>query len=218
MNPIDILDNFLRVSPSRRMLEELISEKSREISGRVLEIGLGEYPHSDYFDEYITLDIMKSKRPDILADANVLPFRKSVFNGVVCIAVLEHVKRPRWVFEEIKRVLAPSGKVLIWVPFIQPMHDLPNDYFRFTREGIIDVLGDKSHVEIVPCGGFFSTIAYLCWGVVEYFRRKKSLLMFLPIPFYLFSLLFVGLDRYDKEKRISIGYFGVFQNLEEKSR
>ena len=212
MKPTNTLNVFLRTSPSRRILEDLLSKRWGEFSGTVLEIGPGEYSHSDLFDDYVAIDIVNRKRIDVVADVNVLPFRNSIFDSVICIAVLEHTKEPRHVVKEMKRVLAPSGKLLAWVPFVQPMHDLPSDYFRFTREGITDILGNEDHSEIIPCGGFFSTIAFLWWGVVEYYRRKKSLLIFISVPLYLLLLLLVCLDRCDKEKRVSIGYLGIFRN------
>jgi SAM-dependent methyltransferase len=209
MNPLSRVHRFLRISPSRRIFRELMSGRWKEFTGRVLEIGPGDFSHSNLFDDYVTVDIARREGVDILADAEALPFRDSVFQNVISLAVLEHTKRPRYIVREMKRVLQESGKLLVWVPFIQPMHDLPADYFRFTREGITDILGDEDHIEIIPCGGFFSAIAYIWWGVIEYYRRKKNPLVILPIPFYLFSLLFTFLDYYDKEKRISIGYLGI---------
>ena len=37
---------------------------------------------------------------------------------------------------EMARVVRPGGKVLITVPFIQPLHELPSDYFRFTPSSL----------------------------------------------------------------------------------
>jgi SAM-dependent methyltransferase len=47
------------------------------------------------------------------ADGAALPFADQSFDAVVSLQVLEHVKHPRRVVEEIARVLKPGGKFFI---------------------------------------------------------------------------------------------------------
>jgi SAM-dependent methyltransferase len=54
----------------------------------------------------------------ILSNLNhgALPFKKDVFDGVLCLAVLAQVFDPIQLVSEIHRVLAPGGEVVISVP------------------------------------------------------------------------------------------------------
>jgi SAM-dependent methyltransferase len=49
-------------------------------------------------------------------DAHLLPFENGSFDSVVLTEVLEHVYSPYRVLEEVHRVLAPSGKLILSVP------------------------------------------------------------------------------------------------------
>jgi 2-polyprenyl-3-methyl-5-hydroxy-6-metoxy-1,4-benzoquinol methylase len=47
------------------------------------------------------------------ADVHSLPFRKNSFDIVLCTNVLEHVKEPKLVLSEIRRVMRPDGTAFI---------------------------------------------------------------------------------------------------------
>jgi SAM-dependent methyltransferase len=58
----------------------------------------------------------------------------------MCTEVLEHLRDAQGAVQEISRVLAPTGRALISVPFVHELHEWPNDRRRFTIFGIIDAL------------------------------------------------------------------------------
>jgi len=66
---------------------------------------------------YINLDLFPMTGVDVAADAEALPFPDGVFQRVECDAVLEHVRDPRRVMSEIRRVLAPGGYAHLVTPF-----------------------------------------------------------------------------------------------------
>ena len=52
----------------------------------------------------------------VRADVRDLPFEDDTFDTVVCFEVIEHVERQRDALDELKRVLRPSGVLLISSP------------------------------------------------------------------------------------------------------
>lgn len=110
----------------------------------VLDVGCGLRPYELFFDhaKYIGVDVPNSgresegKRPDFEFDGIYLPFDDASFDGVICTEVLEHAVNPDALLKEINRVLKPSGRLLITVPFIWGLHELPYDFRRYTEVGI----------------------------------------------------------------------------------
>ena len=55
----------------------------------------------------------------MLADAINLPFKDSVFDGVHCAHVIEHLENPEFLVREVWRVLKVSGTLMILTPDIE---------------------------------------------------------------------------------------------------
>jgi SAM-dependent methyltransferase len=94
--------------------------------------------------EVINVDIFAFKNVDIVADIKNMPFRDTVADGVVCDDVLEHVPDTAGVLREISRILKPGGTFILTVPFMYPYHSSPDDYFRWTEEGIRHILKENN--------------------------------------------------------------------------
>ncbi len=90
---------------------------------------------------YVNLDLFPVPGVTVAADAHLLPFPDATFARVECDAVLEHVRDPRRVMDEIERVLLPGGYAHVVTPFCHPFHEFPNDYRRFTLDGLKEIAG-----------------------------------------------------------------------------
>lgn len=64
---------------------------------------------------YIGTDLV-SKRADVLADINNLPFVDDFFDLIICYHVLEHLSDPIAAINELCRVIKPDGKAFFQVP------------------------------------------------------------------------------------------------------
>ena len=116
---------------------------------------------------YVNIDLFPLPGVDVVADAERLPFRVSVFTRVECDAVLEHVQHPDAVVREIGRVLAPGGYAHIVTPFCHPFHEYPRDYRRFTPDGLKEL---ACGLEPVAEGWRTGPTATLLVFVLEYFK------------------------------------------------
>ncbi len=68
------------------------------------------------------------------------------FDCVFCSGVLEHVDDYPSGLNEITRILKPKGILLLGLPFRQPLHGSPNDYWRFTEHGIRHLLRNRYEI------------------------------------------------------------------------
>ncbi|MHC4212762.1 MAG: class I SAM-dependent methyltransferase [Planctomycetota bacterium] len=122
-----VLEGFL-AKKRARMADKLIPEDLR--TGRILDIGCGKIPFfliNTKFEEKYGMDPvvdtsyceenMKLERFDIVKNG-VLDFESDFFDVVVMLAVFEHVEPDKLAghLEEVKRVLKPSGRLILTTP------------------------------------------------------------------------------------------------------
>jgi ubiquinone/menaquinone biosynthesis C-methylase UbiE len=95
-----------------------------EFKGKVLDVGCGlgefleEYPNSSGIDiNRYCVDYCKEKGLDVkFGSATKIPYKNKSFDGIFCLCVLEHLKRPELAIKEMYRVLKPKGKLVLIVP------------------------------------------------------------------------------------------------------
>lgn len=156
----------------------------------VVDIGSGNAGYLrlvDASNTLYTLDYPATNRhyqtaPMIYADARRLPIANDKVDAVFLFEVLEHVPETEKVLSEICRVLRPGGEFYISVPFIYPIHDAPNDYWRFTQYGITNALyGHGLHLTTCHAHGstFVSALQLLNLAMLELcrdlFQRNRVL-------------------------------------------
>jgi SAM-dependent methyltransferase len=122
---------------------------------------------------YVNIDLFPMPGVDVAAEAEHLPFPPEIFQRVECDAVLEHVREPSEVVDEIFRVLAPGGHAHLVVPFCHPFHEYPQDFRRFTLDGLRALAGP---MEVVAEGWRTGPTATLLVVILEYVK------LLLPFP------------------------------------
>ncbi len=139
----------------------------------VLNLGSGTGQFDHYLSKgikLINLDIDPLKKNiQVVGDAHFLPFKNGCFDIIYSVAVLEHVRKPWIVADEIFRVLHTGGHVVLELPFLNVIHD-EHDYFRFTDKGILSLFDEKRFETILEQvgsgGGSFLSVFFL-----EYFKQ-----------------------------------------------
>lgn len=113
------------------LFEKLISESKNK---KCLQIGVRDKKYSPH---WVSVDLYDySDYIDHNYDIHNPNFKNEKFDIVVCNAILEHVKDPVSAIKELNRVLKKGGLIWVEVPFNQPFHPSPNDYWRVTLPGL----------------------------------------------------------------------------------
>lgn len=106
---------------------------------KTLDVGCGTALYGGLFPNRTTLDVAAREGipVDIIADAHdlsVIP--DASYEVVLCTEVLEHLHTPSKALSEFHRILAPGGRLILTTRFIYPLHDVPGDYYRYTKYGL----------------------------------------------------------------------------------
>lgn len=174
MNNPEITDNC-DVHVIRSAIKDCLYRYSRLFSGKLLDIGCGNMPYREYLlslnqeiVEYIGLDFPAGKyadliRPDLTWDGAIIPIKEDSVDCAIATEVLEHCPEPATVLAEICRVLKPDGILLVTTPFLWPLHDIPGDYYRYTRFSLENLLSNAGFKNIVikPLGGWDASLAQM---------------------------------------------------------
>jgi SAM-dependent methyltransferase len=157
-----------------RYAMELI-EKYKD--GVVLDCGAGR--RSVYFDNVVNFEIVAYDSTDVRGVGEVLPFNSDSFDAVLSLAVLEHVKDPFRCAREIVRVLKPGGDLVCCVPFLQPLHGYPHDYYNMTPQGLRNLFVNQLEIDKIDCYASVLPIWSLVWilnswasGLSESMRKE----------------------------------------------
>jgi len=135
--------DYLHYAPFWKRLKQAISQYGR---GEVLDIGCGNKPYAALFTDqttrYIGVDIEQShlQKVDIICPATDIPLPDASFDTVLCTQTIEHVFDHRQLLSEAFRLLRPGGHLILSGPFYWPLHEVPHDFFRFTRYGFEQLL------------------------------------------------------------------------------
>jgi SAM-dependent methyltransferase len=86
------------------------------------------------------LEISDGENIDYVGKAESIPFSENSLDLIICQEVLEHTEDFKAALHEMYRVLKPGGQLYLQTPFIIGYHPCPNDYWRFTNEGINSIV------------------------------------------------------------------------------
>lgn len=118
------------------------------VKGPILEIGSHDYGTTQDFRslfpqcEYVGTDMLPGKGVDLVLDltAELSVIDQALggkrFQTIICMSVLEHCSDPFRMARNIEALMAEDGVLLLSVPFVWELHGYPDDYWRFTPNGV----------------------------------------------------------------------------------
>ncbi len=170
------------------LIRTYLAESASSIHGRLLDVGCGDEPYRDLFlnvDEYIGVDfpddcvigtsISDRNRLNYVARAENLPFTNASFDAVLATQLLEHLPSPTLFVQEASRILKTNGKIITTFPLVNPIHERPRDYYRYTEFGARYLFQEHGFVieKICGMGGFWLAVGFLLYNFC-YTESNKS--------------------------------------------
>jgi len=140
--------------------------------------------------KYIGMDLSDNRsytdKPDITWDGVAIPLADCSVDCAMATEVLEHCPYPDKTLTELCRVLKPEGTLLITVPFIWMLHEVPYDEHRYTPfalKRLVEASGFKI-IELTALGGWNASLAQFIANWLYYSEGNRTLRRVAKILFF----------------------------------
>lgn len=162
-----------------KIVFSFLCEAAKEAKGGVIvDAGAGGQRYKPFFDESIYI---AQEHPiagqqnkniqvyDILSDVKTIPIKDGSVDLVLSTSSLEHMEFPDLFFAESIRILKPGGALYINVPFAYEEHEIPYDFQRPTRYGLIRYYSHAGfeRISVSPISSSIDSVQYLFTAAVR---------------------------------------------------
>lgn len=164
------IDRFL----PRKSILVALERNAPHLRGVCLDVGCGDMPYRPLLlsppfqiSTYIGLDRREDRSqntpPDLFWDNGRIPLAASSVDSALCTEVLEHCPDPLALLREVHGVLKPGGMLVLTVPFLWPLHEVPHDWCRYTPFALKQFLESAGFrvCELRPLGGYDRSLAQM---------------------------------------------------------
>jgi SAM-dependent methyltransferase len=176
------------IGHARRMLGAVVEERGDK--GVLCDVGAG-FEASFLADLWrgrrIALDVVFAPGLDVVADGCALPLQSASVDAITLIEVLEHIANPLRLLCESGRALRHGGHLCLTAPQYHITHNHPNDFYRFTRQGLEYLCGEAglTIVDVRATGGPLLVLFH----AVELNLPPRARLVFVGLTYRLFDWL-----------------------------
>ena len=112
----------------------IVTLMDERVPGRVVEIGSGIGNLRSRLPRALATDLFANPWLDLVCDGYELPFRDGSVSHLVLFDVFHHLAAPNAFLREAGRVLAPSGRLILFEPYVSVCSAVA--YGLFHHEGI----------------------------------------------------------------------------------
>lgn len=168
-NKLKASRNTKHVTVSSRLVADIIADFytiniPKYVKGNFLDLGCGQAPlyclYKNYAQQITCVDWGNSMHEtsflDFEQDLNLnLEMESNLYDSVILSDVLEHIRKPELLLNEIYRILNKEGVLIMNVPFFYWLHEDPFDYYRYTKYALKSMCEDAGFeiLELNPYGG-----------------------------------------------------------------
>lgn len=101
--------------------------------------------------DWVGIDMLEGSGVDVVADVQSISknFSPGYFNGIVMVAVLEHVAKPWIAAQELAAITRLNGWILVGSHQSFPYHPYPQDYWRFSKEALAELFCPAAGWEVI---------------------------------------------------------------------
>jgi len=170
-------------------------------------------------EDVLNIDFFSFENVDIVADITELPFVDNSVDAIVNEFVLEHLASPGKVVKEMFRVMKPGAILYVAVPFVASFHSSPNDFFRWSRQGLRLFLKDFQEVESgIRCGPTAALIYVLSEWLSTVFsfgmtKIQQILFMVFMVCFSPLKLLDFIISKIPSSENIAYGFYFIGKKI-----
>lgn len=171
MRPSDKLVRGPQVgTPWRKANWRFLDSQIRQLDSQaaILDVGAGRGDFTDLFSQhpnYFALDIYPYPEIDIACDlSQANPFRAASLDVILLMNVLEHIYYPHALLASLSQMLKPGGVLIVAIPFLVKMHQVPIDFARYTHYALTRFAPDHG-LEIAHLEGFYDPVSVLTEGI-----------------------------------------------------
>lgn len=186
----------MKLSPSsvRGVIRSFLERNAHLLASPILEVGSrchGTFAQRPWMNnrtlrpdcDFVGVDMQPGEGVDVVGNAmdcdfldGVVAFDEKPPQSVILSEVLEHCGNPELLMDNVVQYLPTDAHVLITVPFAFHVHGFPEDYWRFTPEGL-RILMERVGLEVVSVETLAEiTLRYSDHGEPEHeFRAPRQI-------------------------------------------
>lgn len=175
----------------RRGILAAVKKVLPNLHGTILDVGCGYQPYKNLFmsgpssaSRYLGMDYSGNQylgnTVDIVWDGLRIPLPANSVDCAIATEFFEHCSSPDIVLAEISRVLKPGGMLMLTVPFLYPLHEVPNDFHRYTPFTLDAKLTGAgfADIQLEALGGSSAALAIMIglWVGIRVTRRSLRMI------------------------------------------
>ena len=156
-------------TPWRRANWSFLQEQLNHLPAQALILdvgaGRGDFAAALRDRQYIELEVFPYPEIDVVCDlTQVTPFRSESFDAILLFNVMEHVYDTHTLLSVLSKILKPDGVLLVAIPFMVKIHQVPVDYVRYTHYAL-QRLGEEHGLVVESLDGYYDPIFFLGEGI-----------------------------------------------------
>lgn len=137
----------------------------------ILDVGAGRGDFSAAIQNHpnrlssIALEVYPYPEIDVVCDlTQVNPFRPASFEAILLLNVLEHVYDSHALLGSLAEIVKPGGVLIIAIPFMVKLHQVPVDFVRYTHFAL-QRLGMDHGLHVDRLEGYYDPVFFLGEGI-----------------------------------------------------